>query len=83
MIMLCFLLRIKMSNLLTLSEMTIEEKLYTMEQLWDDLCHRVPEMESPEWHLTELGKRETALQNGETEFIDWETAKLHIKQSIL
>ncbi|EFK05410.1 conserved domain protein [delta proteobacterium NaphS2] len=32
---------------LKLQEMTIKEKLRTMELLWDDICRKVPDLASP------------------------------------
>lgn len=63
-----------------LEHMTLEEKLQTMETLWDDLCQRNSDIASPSWHQDVLNERETALQNGNEKIIDWETAKTKINQ---
>ena len=45
-----------MSIDLRLSEMSLTEKLRTMEALWDDLCH-LGENKPPYWHEAVLNKR--------------------------
>jgi hypothetical protein len=66
-----------------LDEMTIEEKLQTMELLWDDLCRNAPERLSPSWHGTILEERENRIAEGKEKFIDWEQAKKEIQDSVL
>ena len=65
-----------------LKKMTFEEKMQTMEFLWDDLCHGDQAIESPDWHKDILKKREQAIEQGDAEFTDWETAKQVIKNTI-
>ncbi|MFH2047737.1 MAG: addiction module protein [Pseudomonadota bacterium] len=60
---------------LNLHEMTIEEKLRTMELLWDDICRNVPDYASPQWHGEILKDREEKYKIGKEKFIDWEQAK--------
>ncbi len=60
--------------------MSFKEKIHTMELLWDDLCHNSDMIESPSWHKEVLIDRERALNNGDDEFIDWETARNNIKK---
>ena len=43
---------------LNLHEMTTEEKIRTMELLWDDICRNVPDFTSPKWHGDILKDRE-------------------------
>ena len=71
-----------MSISLPLKEMSIEEKLQAMESIWDDLCSRADSLASPAWHGEVLADRESALQGGDEEFIDWETAKQNIKKQL-
>ena len=58
--------------------MTLEEKLRTMEALWDDPCRREEEVPVPQWHKDLLDERERLVQQGTAQFIDWETAKKRI-----
>lgn len=71
-----------MSISLPLKEMSIEEKIQAMESIWDDLCGRADSLASPAWHGELLAERESALQGGDDEFIDWETAKQNIKKQL-
>ena len=65
-----------------LESMTLEEKLQTMETIWDDLCRKDTEFTSPAWHKDVLADRETAMQQGGDGFIDWETAKKNIRNEV-
>ena len=71
-----------MSISLPLEKMSVEEKLQAMESIWDDLCGQADSLASPAWHGEVLAERESALQGGDDEFIDWETAKHNIKKEI-
>jgi hypothetical protein len=63
-------------------QMSIEEKLRTMEILWDDLCRNAPGSLSPAWHKNVLEVREKRVQAGEEKVLDWESAKKEIEKSI-
>ena len=63
---------------LPLEEMSIEEKMQTMETLWDALCKKADSLASPSWHKDILNEREKRIKNGDDEFVDWEKAKKHI-----
>ncbi|SPD75029.1 conserved hypothetical protein [uncultured Desulfobacterium sp.] len=67
---------------LELDTMSIEEKLKTMEMLWNDICQRVPDFSSPSWHGDLLEERELNLKEGRDQFMDWEKAKKDIWKSI-
>lgn len=67
---------------LPLEDMSIEEKLQTMEALWDDLCKNADRIKSPSWHQEILDERERSLKNGDDEFVDWDRAKKNIRDSI-
>ncbi len=58
--------------------MTTEEKLGTMELIWDDICRNVPNFTSPSWHEELLKRREENIKQGKDEFIDWEEARKDI-----
>lgn len=64
--------------ILPLNEMSIEEKLQTMEALWENLSADPTAIESPVWHEEELRERERKIASGEAKFIDWEKAKADI-----
>jgi len=65
---------------LPLDEMTVEEKLQTMEAIWQSLSANPEALESPVWHEEELRVREARFASGEAKFIDWEKAKEEIRQ---
>lgn len=71
-----------MSSRLPLEKMSVEEKIQVMEAIWDDLCDRGDSLSSPAWHGGVLADRESALQGGDDEVIDWETAKQNIKKQL-
>ena len=65
-----------------LEEMTTEEKLKTMELLWDDLCRSAPDFSSPSWHEDVLKEREQRIRDGKEQFVDWDQAKKDLRNSI-
>lgn len=67
---------------LPLNEMSVEEKLQAMEMLWEDLSRRPEDVPSPEWHDTVLREREAALDRGQEEVEDWESAKRRIRNEL-
>jgi hypothetical protein len=71
-----------MINNIALNNMTIEEKIQTMETIWEDLCKTAESVISPEWHINILNEREEQIKSGKAEFINWETAKKNIRDSI-
>ncbi len=67
---------------INIQRMTIEEKLKTMELLWDDICHSAINFNSPHWHEQILKKREESISGAKDEFIDWTQAKSDIRKEI-
>jgi hypothetical protein len=67
---------------LKLKEMTTEEKLQTMEILWDDICRIIPDFSSPSWHEDVLKDREQRILDGKDKFVDWDQAKKDIRDPI-
>lgn len=55
--------------------MSIEEKLLTMESLWNDLLSNAATIPSPDWHKNVLADREEGVSNGSEQAVDWATAK--------
>jgi hypothetical protein len=62
----------------SLAEMTRQEKLELMEELWADLAAKPDELESPSWHAEELDATTKRVQTGEEKPIDWEFTKKQI-----
>ena len=69
-----------MATMLQIDQMTLEEKLQTMEALWDDLCRREEDVPVPQWHKDILDERRRLIELGQAQFIDWETAKKQIAE---
>lgn len=61
--------------MLAIQNLTQIEKLRMMETLWDDLTHNKADFSSPAWHGDVLKETEALIASGQTEFVDWETAK--------
>ena len=55
------------------------EKLKLMEALWEELSRPDHEFESPAWHATELAATERRLAKGQEQALDWEQAKLALR----
>jgi hypothetical protein len=58
-----------------LQGMTRQEKLQTMEALWDDLSSSDAVIDSPDWHLTELHETEERVSSGAETPMAWEMVK--------
>lgn len=71
-----------MNIALPLEKMTIEDKIRTMEDLWDDLCRHANQLQSPAWHGDVLAERERNSLVGEASFEEWNTAKKKIRASL-
>lgn len=67
---------------LPLKDMTIEETIQAMESIWEDLCKNADSLSSPEWHKDVLKMRERMLNDGNDQFVDWETEKKNIEDTI-
>ena len=63
--------------------MSAEEKLQTMETLWQSLSADPGGVESPAWHRGRVSGRERKIQSGEAEFVEWEKAKADIWRHIV
>jgi hypothetical protein len=62
----------------SLADMTRQEKLELLDELWNDLTRNPDAYESPAWHAEELAETERRVAAGEEKFIDWEAAKRQI-----
>ena len=71
-----------MSFNLPLKTMSLQEKLAAMESLWEDLARTPEAIESPAWHKDILDERRRRLAEGQSRFIDWETAKADIRNKL-
>ena len=60
---------------LPLAAMTVEEKLHTLEVLWNDLRRNEENIPVPQWHRDLLDERARLIREGKAGFSDWENAK--------
>lgn len=60
---------------LPLKDMSIEDKIRMMEELWTDLTNSGGEFPSPDWHQDVLLLREKRVKEGKEVYKDWEEAK--------
>jgi hypothetical protein len=65
---------------LAIDKMTIEQKLQTMEALWDDLCQQEEALPVHDWQKEIIEERERLIKNGKAKFLDWEEAKKSINR---
>ena len=63
---------------MSIDQMTLEEKLTAMEALWDDFCRREAGLPMHQWHKDLLDERELLIRDGQAQFTDRETAKRRI-----
>lgn len=68
-----------MQPVLPLGQMTREEKLRIMEELWIDLSRDESQFESPAWNGDVLRERAEAVKAGKETFLDWETVKKQLR----
>ena len=67
---------------LPLETMTIEDKISTMEILWEDISKTPENYQSPDWHQNILKEREKNIANGTDSFEDWDDVKKEIWNSV-
>ena len=67
---------------LAIAQMTVAEKLRTMEALWDDLCKSEESIPVPQWHKDVLDERESLIVQGKAQFTDWDLAKKRIAERL-
>ena len=67
-------------NSLAIQQMSWEEKLRAMEELWESLSREPGRLESPPWHGDALRETEQRYEAGLEEAIDWAVAKQELRQ---
>ena len=58
-----------------LKEMSVDERIILMEEIWDTLCHENVEIESPAWHKDILDERMELINSGKAKYISIEELK--------
>ena len=54
---------------LDLDQMTVQERIQAMEQLWNSLLQDEDGLESPSWHREVLDQRRQRIESGEARFL--------------
>ncbi len=62
-----------------LDKMSTSDKLWALEQIWDDLQRSPGDVPSPSWHEDVLQVRENRFKEGSSKFVDWGEAKNNIR----
>ena len=65
---------------LDLQQMSREEKLKAMHELWEDLALNEAAIESPSWHGDALRETEERVRSGVERVHDWEDAKKELRR---
>lgn len=71
-----------MPTTLPIKQMTLDEKLRAMEDLWVDLSQHEEQVPVPQWHKEVLAHRERLVREGKARFIEWDSAKKRIARRI-
>lgn len=64
---------------LPIDKMTLQEKLYAIDALWNSISFEPSEEVSPNWHQQVLHQRQQQIQSGEITFEDWDTVKKELQ----
>lgn len=65
-----------------LQQMTVQDKLTAIEEIWTDLAQEPEHVPSPGWHGDVLRAREQRIENGTARFLDIEEAKRAVRERI-
>ncbi len=63
-----------------INNMSIAERLQTMEEIWDSLLHEDTEIESPDWHNDVLNERRKAIEDGNAKLISLDELKASLQE---
>jgi Putative addiction module component len=69
-----------MADSIQIDQMTLAEKLRTMETLWDDLCRREADVPVPAWQKEILDERERLIEHGKARFSTWASARKRLSK---
>jgi hypothetical protein len=65
-----------------IEQMTLAEKLQTMETLWNDLCRKDANIQVPSWQKEILDERERLVEQGKARFSRWEAARKRLSKKM-
>ena len=67
-------------NALAIKQMSWDEKLRVMEELWESLSREEARLESPPWHKEALRETAARREAGQEQPIDWAAAKRELRK---
>jgi hypothetical protein len=67
-------------NTLAIDQMSWDEKLQTMKELWVSLSREESRLESPSWHQEALKETVARYDAGQEQPTDWAEAKLQLRK---
>jgi hypothetical protein len=65
-----------------LKQMSVEEKLQAIEEIWADLASTPENIPSPSWHADVLRAREKRISEGTSHFLDLTEAKKAVREQL-
>lgn len=65
-----------------LEQMSVEEKLQAIEEIWSDLASAPGKIPSPSWHADVLRAREKRISEGKSHFLDISEAKKAVREKL-
>lgn len=65
-----------------LKQMSIEDKLQALEEIWADLAGTPDNIPSPSWHADVLHAREQRILEGKSHFLDIAEAKKTVRKQL-
>lgn len=65
-----------------LKQMSVEDKLRAIEEIWADLSGTPENIPSPSWHADVLQARERRISEGRSHFLDIADAKNAVKEQL-
>ncbi len=65
-----------------LEQMSVEDKLQAIEEIWADLAATPENITSPAWHVDVLRAREKRISEGTSHFLDIAEAKKAVREQL-
>ncbi|MFA6009029.1 MAG: addiction module protein [Desulfobacteraceae bacterium] len=65
-----------------LKQMSVEDKLQAIEEIWADLADTPENIPSPSWHADVLSAREKRITEGTSHFLDISEAKKAVREQL-
>ena len=65
-----------------LEQMSVEDKLQAIEEIWADLAGTPGDIPSPSWHADVLRTREQRISEGTSDFLDIAEAKNAVREQL-